>query len=284
MLRTPNGRAATIAVTGAAGALGGQVVRLLSQHAETQVVALSRRPTVVPASVTVRIADYADSLALRRALADVSTVVFVSSDGEGTKVLAHHLNLVDAARDCGVTHIVALSSIDADVDSPFCYAITNGFTEVAIRASGCGYSIVRASLFAEFFQEFLLPARMTGQILLPAGDGRIGLVSRTDVGRCLAALARSSPSGRSHDVTGPAALDGAAMADTAAEVWGRPVVYRPIDSAVYLAELSSTQEPWWAYAYTSMFDSIRQQRWDVVTGEVRELTGRAPTALHRLLD
>ena len=46
---------------------------------------------------------------------------------------------------------------------------------------------------------------------------------------------------------------------------------------------ASTQEPWWVYAYTSMFDSIRQQRWDVVTGEVRELTGRAPTALHRLL-
>ncbi|MET1007441.1 MAG: NAD(P)H-binding protein, partial [Propionibacteriaceae bacterium] len=219
----------TIAVTGATGSLGGQVIRLLSRDAGDRVVALSRRPAVASSSVDVRIADYADRDALRRAFADVDTLVFVSSDGEGTKVLAHHLNVVDAARDCGVTHIVALSSVDADVESPFCYAITNGLTEVAIRASGCGYSIVRASLFAEFFREFLLPARTTGQIQLPADDGRVGLVSRSDVARCLAALARSAPSGRSHDVTGPATLDVSAMAEIATEAWDRPVLYRPID-------------------------------------------------------
>jgi NAD(P)H dehydrogenase (quinone) len=220
---------------------------------------------------------------LRTALADVDTLVFISSDGEGTKVLTHHLNVIDAARDCGVKHIVALSGVDADVDSPFCYALTNGFTEQAIRASGCGFSIVRASLFTEFFREFLLPAQETGRIMLPADDGRVGLVSKTDVGRCLAALARRSPSGRSHDVTGPAALDTAAMADAAAQIWGRAVVYHPISSAAYLAQLASTQDPWWAYAYTSMFDSIREQRWDKVTTEVQELTGRSPTALGRLL-
>ena len=213
----------------------------------------------------------------------MDTLVFISSDGEGTKVLTHHINVIDAARDSGVTHIVALSGVDADVGSPFCYAITNGFTEDAIRASGCGFSIVRASLFTEFFREFLLPAQETGRIMLPADGGRIGLVSRTDVGRCLAALARTSPSGRSHDVTGPAALDTATMADVAAQIWDRPVVYRPISSAAYLAQLASTQDPWWAYAYTSMFDSIREQRWDKVTTEVQDLAGRSPTALSRLL-
>ena len=102
-------------------------------------------------------------------------------------------------------------------------------------------------------------------------------------GRCLAALARSSPSGRSHDVTGPAALDTATMADVAARISGRSLVYHPISSAAYLARLASTQDPWWAYAYTSMFDSIREQRWDKVTTGVQDLTGRSPTALSRLL-
>lgn len=281
---TVDRRSGTIAVTGAAGSLGGLVVRLLAEDPGARVVALSRRATVTPASVTARIADYADRDGLRTALADVDTLVFISSDGEGTKVLSHHLNVVDAARDCGVRHIVALSGVDADVDSPFCYAITNGFTEDAIRASGCGFSIVRASIFTEFFRQFLLPARETGRLELPADDGRVGLVSRTDVGSCLAALARSSPSGRSHDVTGPAALDIATVADIAARVWGRRVVYRPISSATYLAELAATQDPWWAYAYSSMFDSIREQRWDKVTTEVQDLAGRSPTALHRLLD
>jgi NAD(P)H dehydrogenase (quinone) len=125
-----------IAVTGASGNLGGQVVQLLAEQTEADVVALSRRPTAVPPRVIARIADYADGGALRNGLADVDTLVFISSDGEGTRVLAHHLNVVAAARDCGVAHIVAVSGVDADVDSPFCYAVTNGLTEQAIRESG----------------------------------------------------------------------------------------------------------------------------------------------------
>ena len=232
-------------MTGASGNLGGQVVQLLAEQTEADVVALSRRPTAVPPRVIARIADYADGGALRNGLADVDTLVFISSDGEGTRVLADHLNVVAAARDCGVAHIVAVSGVDADVDSPFCYAITNGLTEQANRESGCGFSIVRASIFAEFFRHFLLPARTTGQLSVPAGDGRIGLVSKGDVGRCLAALARCGPTGRCHEVTGPAALDAAAIAATAAQAWVRPVAYRPISAAAYMAQAAATEDPWW---------------------------------------
>src|SRR5215213_6225764 len=229
-----------IAVTGASGSLGGQVVRLLAEHTDGDVVALSRRPTAVPPRVTARIADYADGGALRNGL--------------------------------------------PDVDSPFCYAVTNGLTEQAIRDSGCGFSIVRASIFAEFFRHFLLPARTTGQLSVPAGDGRIGLVSKGDVGRCLAALARCGPTGRCHELTGPAALDAAAIAATAAQAWVRPVAYRPISAAAYMAQAAATEDPWWLYAYTSMFASIREQRWDRVTAEVQHLTGRDPRHLGEILD
>jgi NAD(P)H dehydrogenase (quinone) len=160
------------------------------------VVALARRPIEVPQGVAVRITDYADRDALRRALEDIHTLVFVSSDGEGTRVLSHHLNVVAAVRECGVGHVVALSSVDADPASPFCSAITNGLTELALRESGCGLSVVRASIYSEFFLGFLRAARDTGRLRLPAGDGRIGLVSKTDVARCMAALAVAEPTGR----------------------------------------------------------------------------------------
>ena len=90
-----------IAVTGASESLGGQVVRLLAEHTDGDVVALSRRPTAVPPRVTARIADYADDGALRNGLADVDTLVFITSDGEGTRVLTHHLNVVAAAAPVG---------------------------------------------------------------------------------------------------------------------------------------------------------------------------------------
>ena len=277
-----------IAVTGASGRLGGHVVRLLAQETDAEVIALSRRPAMVPTSfvptgVINRTADYADLDALCGSLSDVDRLVFVSSDGEGTRVLTHHLNVVAAARRCGIEHIVALSGVDADVASPFCYAITNGLTEQAIMQSGCGFSIVRASLFAEFFSHFLVSARAAGLIRVPAGAGRIGLVSRLDVGRCLAALAQVAPSGRCYEITGPAALDLHAVAATAAAVWDRPVGYRPTSAAEYMAQLARTEDPWWVYAYTSMFTSVREQRWDRVTTQVQDLTGRAPQPLTEVL-
>lgn len=268
-----------IAVTGASGRLGGQIVSLLAGRDDADVVALSRRPTPNSGAVIARTADYGDLDALRISLADVDTLVFVSSDGEGTRVLTHHLNVVSAARDCGVGHIVALSGVDADTESPFCYAVTNGFTEQAIRESGCGYSIVRASIFAEFFRHFLLPARRTGRISVPAESGRVGFVSRGDVGRCMSTLALSPPTGRCHDVTGLSALDMDAVASTAAEVWGRPVVYQPITAAEHMSQMASTEDPWWLYAYSSMFASIREQRWDRAAAEVEQLTGQAPQPL-----
>jgi len=277
-------RAMRIAVTGASGNVGGHVARLLAEQGGAEVVAITRRPAALPSTVIARTADYGDPGALRSSLADVDTLVFVSSDGEGTRVLAHHLNVVSAARDCGVGHIVALSGVDADTDSPFCYALTNGYTEQAIRDSGCGYSIVRASLFTEFFRHFLMPARSTGQIRLPAGDGRVGLVSRADVARCMATLARSAPSGRCHEVTGTQAVDMTAAATVATQVWGRPVVYQPIEAAEHIVQLATTEDPWWLYAYTSMFASVREHRWERVTDEVQHLTGRAPVGLADLLD
>src|SRR5215471_12035955 len=103
-----------IAVTGASGRIGGQVVRLVAAERQHQVVALSRRgllPGRWPPSVSARAADYADPQALGAALRDVDTLVFVSSDGPVAEVMVHHQNVIRAARDSGVAHIVALSGL-----------------------------------------------------------------------------------------------------------------------------------------------------------------------------
>src|SRR4051794_29856471 len=116
-----------IAVTGAGGAGGGQVVELLAAEPGHEVMGLGRRELRSSLAATV-VADYADVAALRVALSGVDALVFVSSDGEAAKVLVHHENVVHAAAESGVEHVVALSGLDADVRSPFCYAFTYGRT------------------------------------------------------------------------------------------------------------------------------------------------------------
>jgi NAD(P)H dehydrogenase (quinone) len=189
-----------------------------------------------------------------------------------------------AAAAAGVGHIVALSGLDADPGSPFCYAVTYGYTEQLLYDSGCALSIARASLFTEFFLRFLGPARASGEIRLPAADGRISLVSRADVGRCLAALAVAEPTGRHHEITGPEALGLASVAAQAGQRWAVPVRYVDTDPASYLAELAGTGlEPWWCYAFSTMFGSVREQRWAAVSGEVARLTGQPPRPFGDLL-
>ncbi|MFC8799277.1 NmrA family NAD(P)-binding protein [Promicromonospora sp. NPDC057138] len=305
-----------IAVTGATGTLGSQVVGMLADAAPPglagggrggepagdggphEVLALARRPAMVPAAVSAAMppapgtggsgagvvvpvfADYDDAASLRLALRGVDVLVFVSSDGEAARMLVHHRNVVEAAAASGVGHVVYLSGVDADLASPFCYAFTNGYTEQLLAGSGCGFSFARASLFTEFFAAFLRPALASGELRVPGGDGRVSLVSRADVGRCLAALALLPPSGRHHDLTGSAALTLRDMAGVLSELAGSPVRYADVAPSVLAEELArSGEDPWWTYAYSSMFASVREGRWAAVSDEVLRLTGRAPLPL-----
>ena len=262
------------------------VVDLLAAPGGHEVVAVSRRGRSPAASPRVghAIAGYDDVEALRAAFRDVDTLVFVSSDGEAVSVLVHHQNVIGAAVDAGVDHVVALSGLDADLTSPFCYAVTYSYTEQLLRESGCEITIARASIYTEFFLPWLVEARRSGELRLPAADGRISFVSRRDVARCLAALAVAGPTGRHHDVTGPEALDVASLAALAGQAWGTAIRYVDLEPSEYRAELARAgEEPWWEYAYASMFASVREQRWAPVSDEVHSLTGRPPTPVREVL-
>jgi len=223
-------------VTGATGRLG----RLVVPHlAGAEVVEMSRRN-----------ADYGDPQALNRAMRGADKLVFISSDGEAARVLLHHQNVIAAAKDAGIAHVILLSGVDADVDSPFCYAHTNGVTENLLRESGMDFSIARAALFTEFFMGLV---DQTGG-RLPMADARITLIPRDTVAQALAALALSPPTGTHRDVTGPLAV-------TLQDLNGTDV--SPAEFITALAQ--GGEEAWWIYAYASMFESIREQRWASVT-------------------
>jgi uncharacterized protein YbjT (DUF2867 family) len=89
-----------ILVTGATGHVGRAVVcRLASLGHDVvamvrDVQAASRR---LPSGTALRVADYEDASALKRALAGIDDMVLISSDGDATAVMRHHANAIEAA-------------------------------------------------------------------------------------------------------------------------------------------------------------------------------------------
>lgn len=68
-----------------------------------------------------------------------------------------------------------------------------------------------------------------------------------------------------------------AVAGEPTRVAGRVVRYTDVAPGVLVEDLARAgEDPWWTYAYGTMFASVRQGRWSGVSDEVVRLTGRVP--------
>ncbi|WP_051326391.1 NAD(P)H-binding protein [Glycomyces tenuis] len=266
-----------IGVTGATGGVGSGVVRhLLAAPERPEVAALARRPEAVPASerLSARRADYDDAASLREAFEGLRTLVFVSSDGTAETMTRHHRNVVAAAAEAGVEHVVYSGILDAEADSRFYYSPGHRETERLLAASGIAHCLARTSIFADFFTETWLEAALkSGVLALPTGDGSMSLVSRGDVSRGLAAAALRGTEGVV-DLTGPEALTAAEVCAVAEAATGRPVRHDDLDEDDHRERLAAESEPAWLIeAYSSMFRSVREGRFAAVSRDCADLTG-----------
>jgi NAD(P)H dehydrogenase (quinone) len=79
------------------------------------------------------------------------------------------------------------------------------------------------------------------------------------------------------ELTGPEALTAADVALVTASETGRVLRYEALDDDAYRQRLGKDGEPSWLIeAYASMFASVREGRFERVSNDVAELTGRPP--------
>ena len=267
-----------IGVTGASGGLGSRVMgHLLARPEPPPVVALARRPRAVPdaAHLTVRFADYDDPSSLRAAFTDVGTLVFISSDGVAEPMRRHHEHVVAAAIEASVNHVVYTSIVDVSPDSGFYYAAVHRETEALLAESGLSHCLARTSIFADYFvSTWIAPALEEGTLALPAGVGRMSLVSRDDAARALAVAAVSRCEGIV-ELTGPEALTAGEISQITEAVTGRRLRYLALEEDAYRRRLAGEQAPSWLIdAFASLFASVQEGRFDVVSADIPRLTGK----------
>ena len=272
----------TIAITGVTGKIGGAVATEL-QDLAPRLRLLVRNPSRAPRlEGQLAVADYSDAAASREALAGVN-VLFMVSAGESPERVQQHEVFVDAAAADGVKHIVYTSFLGAKPDATFTLARDHWYTEQHIRESGIAWTFLRDSFYLDFFPEVV---DENGVIRGPAGNGRVGAVSREDVARSATAVLRNPAphAGCAYDMTGPQALSLNDIARIIGEVWGKQVTYQDESLEEAYASRAHYGAPGWEVdAWVSTYTAIASGELDVISDSVQSLTGRPPLSLAELL-
>jgi NAD(P)H dehydrogenase (quinone) len=280
----------TLLVTGASGQLGKRVVTLLLERGAGHVIAATRNPGKIAdlqqKGAEPRRADFEDPASLAAAFAGAERVLMISTDAidRPGRRIQQHRNAVEAAARAGVKHIVYTSMPNPEV-SPVIFAPDHLGTEQAIAASGMDYTILRDNWYTDFLVAGLAQAVASGTLYAAAADGGAAYVTREDCAQCAAAALSSQETGkRILNVTGPAVVTFADLAQIAGELTGRPVKYVAVPLEEHKQQLVGAGIPaTFAEIVVSSQIAMAQGTMGPPSGDVEKVIGRAPTSVEEFL-
>jgi NAD(P)H dehydrogenase (quinone) len=273
-----------IAITGATGHLGSQIVAQLAKKINpAEIVAIVRNEEkasdLKELGVNIRVADYHNTEALKNALSGVEKVMLVSSSDFNDR-LQQHKNVVDAAKNAGVKHIVytgmSMNNVENSVLKDF---MSDHYrTDEYIKNSGLDYTLLQHNLYAEVVPMFLGENVTETGIFFPAGSGKIPFALRREMAEAAAnVLVSNDHVNKTYRINSNESYDFNTVAKAIGQATGKPVSYTDADPGQFKAALESMNLPAEVVGLTTGFAAaMKNDDFNVVSNDLEKLLGRKP--------
>lgn len=188
-----------IVVIGGTGRVGSNVVRRLGAQGHEAVAA---SPDTGVDTITGE--GLADVMTGADAVVDVSNAPVWDDDAVREFFTTSTRNLLEAERNAGVGHHLAVSIVGADRLPDSGYLRAKVAQEAEIEAGAIPHTILRATQFFEFLPQTVEAGVQGDSVRLPTG--LMQLVAADDVAATVAELATAAPAGGRVELGGPEAL------------------------------------------------------------------------------
>lgn len=224
-----------ILVTGATGNIGSALLAELHACGAGPLRGLTRDASraAFPAEVEAVEGDFADTASLKPALEGVRSLFLVSRLGSDAEIL-------EAARQAGVEHVVLVSSITVRTHPHLGPAGENLAVERLLKDSGMAWTILRPTQFASNAMMWAASIRDGQAVRMPYADVGLPTIHPADVASVArVALTRPGHQGRTYALTGPERVSARQQVASIAEVLGRDVPFAEISRAEAHAQMAA---------------------------------------------
>jgi uncharacterized protein YbjT (DUF2867 family) len=274
-----------ILIMGGTGTVGSVLLeKLAATDAKVRALVRSqgKAERIKASGIEAVIGDLGKPETLPAALNGVEKVFLLTSPTERQAELEG--NVIAAAKNAGVSHIVKLSAIGAGPDAPPLIR-DHYLIEQEIERAGIPHTHLRPN---GFMQNILMTAptiKEKGLFYGPLGEAKVSYVDARDIAAVAAAvLTGDGHQGKAYEITGPQSLSNKEVAQEFSSVLGKDVQYIDLPlEAMRSSMLGSGLSAWLTDRLIGLYEFYRDGRAAAVSHVVREVTGQEPITFRQFV-
>lgn len=287
-----------ILVTGATGQLGAKAIdHLLTKGVKAANIAAfvrdaAKAQRLTEKGIQVRVGDYTDYDSLVNAFRGVDKLLLVSSNDRDAveNRTAHHINVIKAAKQANIKHIVYTSFVRKPTFAETAIASfqhAHVESEQFLKNSGLAYTILQNGIYLEMIPVFVGGnVAQTGVILFPAQSGKASWVLRDELAEATAhVLTTNEHENKIYALTNTESVSFDKIATDLSATLGKEITYSspPVDEFESILKKAGVPD-----LYIGMFMmwavAQAQDALDVEDTTLATFLGRKPTSVKQFIN